>query len=543
LRSHWRDCIVTLIDFVGIRSQAGNSIASTQMVQQRAPNLVKVTYQYDGLDRLARMIDAKGNTMISDRQYLYNVAGRIMQISEPSLTRTFTYDSVDRLISANYSGPVQPNENYAYDAVGNRTSSQRSAGYTYQPFNRLTNSGTAAYAYDANGNLVSKIDPAGTTEYIWDFENRLRQVSLPGSRTVSYRYDALGRRISRAAGTGVSTNFVYDGQDVMKDLNSDGSAIDYLNGPGTDNKLRLIDSRQTSAPLYFQPDHLGSTAALTNSIGAVAGRISYDAFGNSSGSPLTRYDFTGRERDSETGLMYYRARWYDPVIGRFISEDPIGLAGGINEYAYVGNDPLNRLDPTGLYEIDVHYYLTYFIASKFPCLTPHEARLIADADQSTDENPETSPGPGWTERQRAANSDFHAFNSGNNANLSNLRAGALGGETNFNALGKYLHYQQDAFSHKGFSNPFIGQAGYNGRDLPGFGGLVVDHTNHDVGKAAEMAAATWFAIRDWIRAHKCHCVDQGDTNVASWWPQVIHFLETDNDQLETKRRILGVPAR
>ena len=76
--------------------------------------------------------------------------------------------------------------------------------------------------------------------------------------------------------------------------------------------------------------------------------------------------------------MYYRARWFDPQVGRFISEDPIGLAGGINQFGYVGNNPQNATDPSGLYNIDVHYYLTYFLATRFPCLTKYEARLIAD---------------------------------------------------------------------------------------------------------------------------------------------------------------------
>ena len=106
-----------------------------------------------------------------------------------------------------------------------------------------------------------------------------------------------------------------------------------------------------------------------------------------------------------------------------------------------------------------------------------------------------------------------------------------------------MHYLQDTFSHRGFSNPYIGQAGSNGRDLPIFGGLVVDNSNHEVGNAAEMAKATWFAIRDWIKVQKCRCGDQGDTNVHSWWPQLIQFLETDNRELERKRQILGVPRR
>src|SRR5439155_15601091 len=143
----------------------------------------------------------------------------------------------------------------------------------------------------------------------------------------------------------------------------------------------------------------GSTTGLTNSLGASVAQVTYDSFGRSNGPSLTRYDYTGRERDPLTGLMYYRARWYDPQVGRFISEDPIGLSGGINQFAYVGNNPQNWTDPSGLHEIDVHYYLTYYLATKTGCFTDAEARLIADADQATDENPETLPWLGTTPRQ------------------------------------------------------------------------------------------------------------------------------------------------
>src|SRR4030095_16120572 len=110
------------------------------------------------------------------------------------------------------------------------------------------------------------------------------------------------------------------------------------------------------------------------------------SFGNANtGTNLTRYTYTGREFDSDTGLYYYRARWYDPQVGRFISEDPIGLAGGINQFAYVGNNPQNGRDPSGLYEIDVHYYLTYYLALRAGC-TDVEARAIGNGNQGVDES-------------------------------------------------------------------------------------------------------------------------------------------------------------
>jgi RHS repeat-associated protein len=289
-------------------------------------------------------------------------------------------------------------------------------------------------------------------------------------------------------------------------------------------------------------EHLGSTAGLTDASGNLIEQLSYDSFGNSAGSVRTRYGYTGRERDPDTGLLYYRARWYDPQVGRFISEDPSGLSGGYNWYSYVGNRPISRSDPTGLYNEDVHFYLTYFIALKFRCLSVHEARVIADADQNTDENDETAPWIGITPRQRRVNSGNHAFDV-ELRDLGNLWSGALAGPANYVGFGRYLHYVQDTFSHRGFSNTFIGQFGSNGTDVPFFGGFLVDNTNHSVGKSAQMAAATWFAIRNWIKAKKCSCKDEGDTNVNAWWPQVMEFLMADNSDLDNKRRILGLSRR
>jgi RHS repeat-associated protein len=100
--------------------------------------------------------------------------------------------------------------------------------------------------------------------------------------------------------------------------------------------------------LYFLPDHLSSTASLTSANGGLIEQASYEAFGANGGSALTRYGYTGRERDEVTGLLYYRARWYDAAQGRFLSEDPAGLAAGVNLYAYVLSDPLRHSDPFGL---------------------------------------------------------------------------------------------------------------------------------------------------------------------------------------------------
>lgn len=198
--------------------------------------------------------------------------------------------------------------------------------------------------------MASRWDAAGRWYFNWDAENRLVRVVKPGWRPLSYRtitysYDALGRRIERQSKSAGTENYTYDGQDVILDQNSSGGQTTYINGPGIDNKLKMTSGGIAS---YFTQDHLGSTTALTDSNGTVISSATYDGFGRQTGTLATRFGYTGRELDPDTGLMYYRARWYDPIMGRFISEDPIGFKGGINFYAYTENDPLSYTDPTGL---------------------------------------------------------------------------------------------------------------------------------------------------------------------------------------------------
>jgi RHS repeat-associated protein len=222
-----------------------------------------------------------------------------------------------------------------------------------------------------------KTDASGSWTYAWDYENRLKQASVSGGDVFSYFYDALGRRVRRTSSVTGTVDFVYDGVDVITDRDSAGATLaSYLNAPGIDNKLR-----QTSAvgSLYFLGDHLQSTRMLTDASGAVTTTLDYDSFGNVvNGSAFTRYTYTGREIDSETAQMYYRARWYNPVNGTFLSEDPKRFRGGLNLYAYTKNSPVNFTDPNGtvpvvaiigaviVVEFGIHYYLSNRAWKIFP---------------------------------------------------------------------------------------------------------------------------------------------------------------------------------
>ena len=243
-------------------------------------------------------------------------------------------------------------ESYSYDAVGNRLSSLGMSPYAYNSSNELTSTTSATFTYDGNDNTLTKADSSGSTTYGWDFESRLAFVAMPGSGgTVTFKYDPLGRRIQKSA-PGGTTNYLYDG-----DGDKDSGEVDagenvlarYTQTQMTDELLSELPSGTIS---YYLTDALDSVTSLSNPSGVLANTYTYDSFGRlaaSTGTLTNPFQFTARDSDTETGLYYYRARYYDPAIGRFISEDPIGFDGGnVNFYAYVHDSPTNLVDPSGL---------------------------------------------------------------------------------------------------------------------------------------------------------------------------------------------------
>jgi RHS repeat-associated protein len=205
----------------------------------------------------------------------------------------------------------------------------------------VTGAGTT-YTYDLNGNLTGD----GTKTFEWDAEDRLTAVKQGATVLASFAYDGQGRRVHKTAG-GVTHTYVYDGEDIVEERLSGGQTLRYVHGSGIDRPLAQRDGAGVVS--YYLADHLGSIVLITNSSGATTLTREYDPWGNQlQGSASSGYAFTGREWDSETGLHYYRARYYDPKLGRFLSEDPIGLGGGLNLFVYVLNRPVNWIDPFGL---------------------------------------------------------------------------------------------------------------------------------------------------------------------------------------------------
>jgi RHS repeat-associated protein len=171
---------------------------------------------------------------------------------------------------------------------------------------------------------------------------------------ISFTYDPFGRRIRKVSPAGATTIYVYDGSNIEEELNADGTLGErYTYGPGVDEPL--VGQRQPKI-FFYEADGLGSITSLTDPTGAVAATYTYDSFGfltNSTGSATNWFRYTARQFDSDTALYYYRARYYDPTVGRFISEDPIGFLGGPNFYRYASNRPTHFADPYGFSDRDV----------------------------------------------------------------------------------------------------------------------------------------------------------------------------------------------
>jgi RHS repeat-associated protein len=201
---------------------------------------------------------------------------------------------------------------------------------------------------DPNGNLTSKVEGTDSWAYTWNAENQLTRVEKNGAEVARFAYDPRGRRVQKIAG-GTTTKYSFDGKNIMREVRGT-TDLSYVHGVWIDSPLAMESGQAT---VYLHADALETVVRITDGSGSVALSREYDAWGQlQAGWDEPGYSFTGREWDPETGLYYYRARYYDPKSGRFISEDPLPLAerrlSEVGAYPYVGNDPVNSVDPYGL---------------------------------------------------------------------------------------------------------------------------------------------------------------------------------------------------
>jgi RHS repeat-associated protein len=313
------------------------------------------TYTYDLAGRLKSLTHKHGDTTLASYGLTYDNANRIIQSSGTDGTQDYSYDSTNQLTTADHS--TQTDEAYSYDANGNRTN----AGYGTGTNNQLLSDGTYNYTYDDEGNRTSRTEVATgkVTEYVWDYRNRLTSVVFKDAggsvtKTIEYSYDVNDRRIGKKIDGVVTERYVYDREQISLVFDGVGSQTHrYLYGTQID---QVLADERGGTVVWALSDNQGTVRDIVDGNGTILNHITYDSYGKVVGqSDATvefRYGYTGREQDNETGLDYYRARYYDTANGRFISEDPIGFnAGDSNLTRYVGNSPTNYNDPSGLQEI------------------------------------------------------------------------------------------------------------------------------------------------------------------------------------------------
>jgi RHS repeat-associated protein len=360
--------------------------ALNRRTQMTRPNGVTTNYSYNNLSQLLSVLHQVGASTIDGAVYTVDPVGNRLTKTDKyaNVTSSYTYDPLYELTQVTQG--TTTTESYTYDAVGNRLSSFGVSSYTNNSSNELTASSAATYSYDANGNTLTKTVTGNTTQYTWDYENRLTSVVLPGTGgAVNFKYDPFLRRIYKSS-SALTSIYAYDSDNLIEETNSSGAVVTrYEDGTNVDEPLAEMRSGTTS---YYEQDGLGSVTSLSNASGAVAQTYTYDSFGNqtaTSGSLTNSLRFTARDFDSETNLQFSRARYYDQSSGRFISEDPIQFAGGMNFYAYVQNSPIDLIDPSGMaqcvYWISRHTLICY--SNSAPPVGPRRSAQVGPANVSS----------------------------------------------------------------------------------------------------------------------------------------------------------------
>jgi RHS repeat-associated protein len=322
-------------------------------------------YSYDALSERTGIAyggttaAAGGRAPVATTSATYTSEGQISQLvhslNGSSLTLGYTYNQDHQRTGVSASDATY--------LVSGLTATSR----TYAPnnLNQYATVGATAYTYDTNGNLKSD----GTWTYTYSNENILLTATATGS-TVSYAYDPQNLRKAKTV-NGATTNYINvpksiasaSGQSIdpttfgfnagnqeIAEYNGSGTLLRrYVYGLGIDEPLATIDAAGNHS--YHFTDSLGSVTALANASGQLVEKHAYSAYGLANSTTGTAFQFAGRRIDPESGLYYNRARYYSPSLGRFLQTDPIGTNGGINLYVYTGNDPVNQLDPNGLFQL------------------------------------------------------------------------------------------------------------------------------------------------------------------------------------------------
>ena len=331
------------------------------------PNGTTASYAYDAAGQLLSLDHRSPvGTPIATFAYAYDLSGNRTAMTTLEGPHAFTYDAQNQLLSAAY--PDGSSETFFYDPVGNRTSLVAVAAgglstnitiYTYGSGNRLlsdtSETATNTYAYDGAGRLTNHVVNGLPRTIAYDFQGRMTTLTDTNGAVFRYTFDAEGNRRSQSLGDCLETRFLYDGPDVLLELDpSNAVTYAWIDGPGIDQPIERIMylNGAPRARRVFHADALGSIAALTAPDATPVQTYAYSAFGtirSQTGPDPNRVTYTAREQLGDTeGVIYYRNRSYLPSLGRFTSSDPFGFIDGANTWNYTRGNPTGRFDPLGL---------------------------------------------------------------------------------------------------------------------------------------------------------------------------------------------------
>ncbi|MHC8373563.1 RHS repeat-associated core domain-containing protein [Pseudomonas sp. MDT1-85] len=351
---HAKGGALTAIDLNGARLTTHQFAFGRE--QNRQQGLLLSEYAYDDQGRLKAHAVSQQQKNLYRRDYAYSLNGNLDYIADTRHgQRSYQYDPLNRLNRVRHTRDDPP-ETFAHDPAGNLLMQDR-PGAAKVRGNRLLMQGDRHYDYDAFGNLIR--ERRGTaqklvTEYRYDCQHRLVGVTTPDGRTASYRYDAFGRRTAKTV-DGKTTEFFWQGDHLVAESSKEHYRS-YVYEPGSFRPLAMLDGKgpRKACPFYYQLDHLGTPQELTDFGGEIVWSAKYNAYGKvthlafGGGEQLEQpLRFQGQYFDAESGLHYNRHRYYNPDIGRYLTPDPIKLAGGLNQYQYTPN-PTGWVDPLGL---------------------------------------------------------------------------------------------------------------------------------------------------------------------------------------------------